>query len=139
MLYEYEKACKEAGCTEEQIAEIRRIFDADYKRLNRRNDAQVRNNIVTISVSAMLPEELGDGDYDIPDTVSVEEQILHEIELENLRKHMSKLPADDREFLYACFEDGVGCTKAGAARGLSKNQAHYKKKQLLEELRKKME
>ena len=37
MIYQYEKACEEAGMNEDAIAEIRRMFDADYKRLKRLN------------------------------------------------------------------------------------------------------
>ena len=36
MIKRYEDACVAAGLSEEQTAAIRRIFDADYKRLDRR-------------------------------------------------------------------------------------------------------
>ena len=37
MIYKYEMACKEAGMSEETIAEIHRMFDADKKKLKRLN------------------------------------------------------------------------------------------------------
>ena len=40
MIYKYEMACREAGLSEEKTAEIRRMFDAEYKKLKRRKKRQ---------------------------------------------------------------------------------------------------
>ena len=70
---------------------------------------------VTMSVSAMIGDFEGAeyGDFDIPDDTNLGEQILHEIELEELRKCLGELKADDRDFLLECFDIEVGCAKAG--------------------------
>ena len=138
MLYNYEIACKEAGCSEEKTAEIRRMFDAEYKRLNYEKVVQANNNVVIMSTAAMKSEDMPGGEFDIDADIDIEAEILHKIDLENLRMYMSELPVHDREFLFACFEDGVGCVKAGEKIGLNKNQAHYRKVQLIEWLRGKM-
>ena len=118
---------------------IRRIFDADYKRLDRRKKAQERNNVVIMSVTTMVADFEEVGDYEIPDdTYNPEVLILHEIELAELREHLAELDDEDRQFLMDCFDSQIGCAAAGEAIGLTKNQAHYKKVKLLEELRKKM-
>lgn len=144
MTKKYFMACVAAGLNDEEIKNIERVFDADYKKLKRRNKAQERMaeeyGYVTMSVSAMIGDFEGAeyGDFDIPDDTNIEEQILHEIELEELRKCLGELKADDRDFLLECFETEIGCAKAGERRGLTKNQAHYKKVKLLEKLREKM-
>ena len=139
MIKRYEDACVMAGLSEEQTAAIRRIFDADYKRLDRRKKAQERNNVVIMSVTTMVADFEEVGDYEIPDdTYNPEVLILHEIELAELREHLSELDDEDRQFLLDCFDSQIGCAAAGEAIGLTKNQAHYKKVKLLEELRKKM-
>ena len=86
MIKMYEAACKNAGLTEEQTAEIRRMFEADYKRLARRNKAQTRNNIVTVSVTVITAEYDELGDFEIQDNSNdLEELVLKEIELMELR------------------------------------------------------
>ena len=144
MTKNYFMACVAAGLNEEEIKEIERMLDADYKRLGRRTKAQERlaesYGVVTMSVSAMIGDSDMDsiGDFDIPADINIEEQILHEMELEELRKCLGELKADDKDFLLECFDSEIGCTKAGERRGLTKNQAHYKKCQLLEKLRERM-
>lgn len=98
-------ACVAAGLNDEEIKNIERVFDADYKKLKRRNKAQERMaeeyGYVTMSVSAMIGDFEGAeyGGFDIPDDTNIEVQILHEIELEELRKCPGELKADDRDFL----------------------------------------
>ena len=139
MIKMYEAACKNAGLTEEQTAEIRRMFDADYKRLARRNKAQTRNNIVTVSVTAITAEYDELGDFEIPDdSNNPEELVLKEIELMELRELLNEYSEEDKDFLLGCFDAEMGCAAAGEKLGLTKNQAHYKKTKMLEELRKKM-
>ena len=54
MIYKYEMACKEAGLSEEQTAEIRRFFDAEKKRLKRDKKAREEEGI---TFSYVVPSE----------------------------------------------------------------------------------
>ena len=60
MLFWYEKACQEAGMEEEKIRELRRGFDADYKRLKRENAEKDKIGYSVILLSA-LEEEYASG------------------------------------------------------------------------------
>lgn len=66
MIYKYEMACRDAGLPEKQIAEIRRMFDAEYKRLGRRKKAKEKNNISWISTTDMSGSE-SESDFELAD------------------------------------------------------------------------
>lgn len=79
MIYKYEMACREAGLPEEQIAEIRRMFDAEYKRLGRRKKAKETNNISWISTADMSGAD-SETEYELADeNTDVEGMVLHQL------------------------------------------------------------
>lgn len=106
MIYKYEKACKDAGMSEEQIDEIRRFFDAEKKRLKRRRKAHDKCGFVFLSVQEMIDQYRGWDieTFDIPDMATdVEAEIFHKMDLERLDMFLMELSDDDREFLLTCF------------------------------------
>ena len=141
MIYKYEMACKEAGLSEEQTAEIRRFFDAEKKRLKR--DKKTRE-VEGITFSYVTNSDGGNedaGDLDSRDIVDesfdLEEMIMQKILLEQLHKALLELSVDDREFLLA-VHDGFGAASRYAKQhGLSEMQVSRRKKKLIEKLRKK--
>ena len=140
MIYKYELACREAGLPEEQTAEIRRMFDAEYKRLGRRKKAKKKSNISWISTSDMSGSE-SEEDYELADeNTDVEEMVIHQLELEALRGYLEELTDDDRKFLLAMFEDVENANQRMAEKlGLTIGQVRYRKEKLLKMLRARFE
>ena len=140
MIYKYEMACREAGLPEEQIAEIRRMFDAEYKRLGRRKKAKETNNISWISTADMSGAD-SETEYELADeNTDVEGMVLHQMELEELQGYLDELTEDDRKFLLAMFEDVENANQRMAEKlGLTIGQVRYRKEKLLKMLRARFE
>jgi DNA-directed RNA polymerase specialized sigma subunit len=140
MIYKYEMACRDAGLPEKQIAEIRRMFDAEYKRLGRRKKAKEKNNISWISTTDMSGSE-SESDFELADeNTDVEGMVLHQMELEELQGYLDELTEDDRKFLLAMFEDVENANQRMAEKlGLTIGQVRYRKEKLLKMLRARFE
>ena len=96
MNYKYEMACKEAGMREEDIQALRREFDADYKRLSRENKRKDKLGFSSVSLSIITSD--GDGfDCEIADPrANIEEDFIHNWELQRLGELMAELdPVDE--------------------------------------------
>ena len=110
----YENACREAGLSEEQIREIRRVFSGDCTRQKTRNRAMQESGYFFVSVSdptAWEDREDGDEpsfeDYQIADEeTDVEETAIRHLQLEELDGALARLPKGDREFLLELFAPG---------------------------------
>ena len=136
MNYKYEMACKEAGMREEDIQALRREFDADYKRLSRENKGKDKLGFSSVALSIITSD--GDGfDCEIADPrANIEEDFIHNWELQRLGELMSELDPVDKEFLYDCFSGEKDLEKRICEKyGLQRNQMQYKRKKLLEQLR----
>lgn len=48
MIYQYEKACREAGMTEEEIHEIYNMFNTEYQRMYRQKKAAEKSDYVLL-------------------------------------------------------------------------------------------
>lgn len=141
MIYKYEMACKEAGLSEEQTAEIRRFFDAEKKRMKRDKEAREEAGITFSYIQSADQNYDGDSDMDELDFLDVnydlEEIILHKILLEKLREALKELSVDDREFLLAVYDGFGAASRYAKQHGLSEMQVSRRKKDLIEQLRKK--
>ena len=139
MIYEYELACKEAGLSEEKIKEIRRMFDAEKKRLKRRKEAKERYGWGYISIDGMtFKTERDQGTLDIPDpNTNVEQEVMEQCEMEQLRELLNALATEDKRFLMDYYQCKYGEKMAVAEKyGMTIQQANYRKNKLLERLRK---
>ena len=130
MRIEYERACVEAGMSEEKIKEIRKIFDADYKRLKRQNEAMKREGLDFLSLE-LLMDPAGDATaYNFIDPeADVEEEVMHRLDLEHLREVLSRISVKDREFIMDCFNTELGARqtiveKYGMTLGAIKQKKH---------------
>ena len=140
VIYKYELACKEAGLSEEQTAEIRRFFDAEQKHLKRdkkaREDAGITFSYIVTSedeseeAGDLDSREIADENYDLEDIG------MHNLLLEQLHKILQELSVDDREFLLAVFGERGSAVRYAKSHGMSEVQVTRKKKELLEDLRK---
>ena len=141
MILEYEKACKEAGLSEEQTKEIRKFFDAEVKKLNRRKTARDHNSVSVFSFEDLKNEQLMDGEEpDFEDTgMNVEELAMKQLLLEKLRDLLQEMPEGDCQFLMDMFNHGSrGEAYIAKTYGWTRSKVRYKKKSLLGDLRKKM-
>ena len=141
MIIKYEIACREAGLSEEQTAEIRKFFDAEKKKLNRRKETRKENGIYYLSIEGMQ-ECTGYEDletYDIADpNVDVEEMAMHTWELDRLSQLLDELSKDDRDFLLACFADERGSECELARRmGITRDAVRWRKEKLVKILKEK--
>lgn len=138
MIVFYERACKEAGLSEEEIAKIRRVFDSEAKRNKRDREAKEKEGIVITHLEAYRDSEGEEIALPVYQE-SVEETILKEMELQALRECLSELPEDDRKFLFAIFSGERGAlAKIEKETGIPHNSLIYRKEKLLKTLRKKM-
>ena len=144
MIYKYEMACKEAGLSEEQTAEIRRFFDAEKKRLKRDKKAREEEGITFSYVVTSEEESEEAGDLDsreiVDENYNLEEIVLHNLMLEQLHNALQELSADDREFLLSLYADDCDSV-ASLARtlGVPRTTLIYRKEQLLKRLKKMIE
>ena len=141
MIYKYEMACKEAGLSEEQTAEIRRFFDAEKKRMKRDKEAREEAGITFSYIQSADQNYDGDSDMDeldfLDENYDLEEIILHKILLEQLREALKELSVDDRECLLAVYDGFGAASRYAKQHGLSEMQVSRRKKDLIEQLRKK--
>lgn len=141
MIIKYEIACREAGLSEEQTAEIRKYFDAEKKKLNRRRETRRENGVYYLSIEGMQERaEYDEQDtYDIPDlNTDVEEMAMHTWELERLNQLLDELSKDDKEFLLACFAEERGSECELARRmGVSRDTVRWRKEKLVKMLKEK--
>ena len=141
MIYKYEMACKEAGLSEEQTAKIRRFFDAEKKRMKRDKEAREEAGITFSYIQSADQNYDGDSDMDeldfLDENYDLEEIILHKILLEQLREALKELSVDDREFLLAVYDGFGAASRYAKHHGLSEMQVSRRKKDLIEQLRKK--
>ncbi len=54
MRIEYERACRQAGLSEEKIREIRKVFDTDYKQMKREQKARIDAGFVNYSLEWLM-------------------------------------------------------------------------------------
>lgn len=140
MIYRYELACRESGLSEERIAQIRQVFDNDQKKLKRMNEQIAKNNVILVfSADSGLAAENGEAcDLQIEDpNVNVEEQCIHNLDLELLGVALQPLDEDDREFLMECFNGEYDCIKRLAEKyGVTKKSIICRREKLVNRLRK---
>lgn len=141
MIIKYEIACREAGLSEEKTAEIRKFFDAEKKKLNRRRETRKENGIYYLSIEGMQEcTDYEDQDtYDIADlNTDVEATAIHSWNLERLNQLLDELPENDKEFLLACFAEERGSECELARRmGVSRDAVRWRKEKLVKILKEK--
>ena len=116
MIYEYELACKEAGLSEEKIKEIRRMFDAEKKRLKRRKVAHDKSNLGFFSVEE-LAVGCGDGidAIELPDpNIDIEMDYIRKCDMDYLQKLLNEMNPKDKEFILDCYSSKRGAESLAA-------------------------
>lgn len=141
MLYKYEIACKNAGLNQEQINEIRKVFDVDRRRLKRENVKMEQENIRYGSVDDIDDSFDGMEKRDIEDPrFNIELDYIKKWEMEQLQRFLTELTEEEREFLLVCFEESVMSDSRIADRlGLPRATVYNRRKRLLKKLRNRFE
>ena len=137
MRIEYERACKEAGVPEETVKAIRRIFDADKKRMKWEKKTRKETGFVYYSIELLKNPEDGCY-YDLPDPeMDLDEIIIHKLDLERLSVILDMLPETEKQFILDCFDADYGSYKEIAKKyGMSVGTVQQKKRRVVERIRK---
>ena len=77
------------------------------------------------------------GTYEIADpSVNVEEELIHQLDLEKLRKVLAELDPEDREFILEYFEgENKFLNRMAEKYGLTRNQVIGRKRRILKKLK----
>lgn len=139
----YEIACRKAGLSEEKTAEIRRFFDAEKKKLNRRKEAKTKSGFAYLSMEG-LTEYLSDTDmesFDIPDVnTDVEAEAILSAEISRLREYLEEFSEEDRVFLMECFSGEYDAISRISERtGISRTTLSSRKSRLIKRLKAKFQ
>lgn len=139
----YEIACRKAGLSEEKTAEIRRFFDAEKKKLNRRKEAKTKSGFAYLSMEG-LTEYLSDTDmesFDIPDVnTDVEAEAILSAEISRLREYLEEFSEEDRVFLLECFSGEYDAISRISERtGISRTTLSSRKSRLIKRLKAKFQ
>lgn len=138
MIYKYEIACKEAGLTEEKIAEIRKFFDGEKKKLKRSIQYRAEEGIVFNSLTVMAEEYGGDEDNSLDAGFDLEETVIHAMELQRLNICLNELSVDDREFIYEVFSEERGAiARISRETGIPRSTLVDRKERILRTLKEK--
>ena len=139
----YEIACRKAGLSEENTAEIRKFFDAEKKKLSRRKEAKAKSGFVFLSMEGMQ-EYYTDSDmetFDVPDfETDVEAEAIHSAEIALLRKYLEEFSEEDRVFLLECFSgDYDAISRISERTGIARTTLSSRKSRLLKRLQEKFQ
>ena len=139
----YEIACRKAGLSEEKTAEIRRFFDAEKKKLNRRKEAKTKSGFAYLSMEG-LTEYLSDTDmesFDIPDVnTDVEAEAILSAEISRLREYLEEFSEEDRVFLLECFSgEHDAISRISERTGISRTTLSSRKSRLIKRLKAKFQ
>lgn len=128
---------KKDGVTDEKIREYKRFLDREKKRCKRDRKAKQVAGIVFNSLDALTGDDV-EHEYEIPDpSQDVLKQIVHNDDLELLRKCLKNLSPDERHLLDVYFgaEDEVAAQAANVL-GMPVSTFKDRKKRILKKLRK---
>lgn len=138
MIYKYEMACKEAGLTEKQIAEIRKFFDGEKKKLKRSVKFREEEGIVFNSLTALADEYDGDEENGLDAGFNLEETVIHAMDLQKLNMCLNELSVDDREFIYEVFSEEWGViARISRETGIPRSTLVDRKERILKTLKEK--
>ena len=122
---------------EETVKAIRRIFDADKKRMKWEKKTRKETGFVYYSIELLKNPEDGCY-YDLPDPeMDLDEIIIHKLDLERLSVILDMLPETEKQFILDCFDADYGSYKEIAKKyGMSVDTVQQKKRRVVERIRK---
>ena len=133
MIKKYEDACRKAGLSEEQTTAIRKVFKQDLDRLWYEKKKMEKYRVFTFSCSEA--SEDGKMLFELDAGISLEDDYIHELELQRLHDALSLLEEDDRELLYAFFDKDTVFTDFARKTGENRSKLLRRKNKLVKKLR----
>lgn len=137
MLWKYELACKAEGLSDEEIRKIRKIFRDDQERLRYEKQTRKELGITIISLSSLVNEDSRSEVIEPADpNVDVENEVMHQIEIDMIRDCLSQMKTEDADFLRELYAGRHGVETAMAKKyNLTRYEFRKKHKQLLSQLK----
>lgn len=121
----------------EKYRDMERFFDRQKKIMKRDRRRRKRAGITFVPMSQLV--DLKGNPLDFASDEAAEENILHEIELEDLRDCLNELPVEDKELLLRVYDGKYGeMAKIARELGVSYNDLNYRVKKLIKKLREMM-
>ena len=137
MNWEYELACREAGMSEEEIRNTRKIFDADRKALKRENELIEQQKIIVFSIDANRDKY--NEALNVPDKeCNVEEEAIYAVELERLMECLDRLTDEEREVILALYDPTIKYEQYARDRGVPQSTLRRRAERIFQRLKKMM-
>ena len=137
MYWNYELACREANMCEEEIRNIRKIFDNDRKALKKENALIEQKEIIVFSLDANRDKY--NEVLNVPDEeCNVEETVIHALELERLMKYLDSLTDDEREVILALYDPSISFEQYSRERGIPQSTLRDRAEKTFQKLKKLM-
>ena len=137
MKWEYELACREANMSEEEIRNIRNIFDADRKTLKRENELIEQKKIIVFSMDANREKQ--EEALNVPDKeCNVEEEAIYAVELERLMECLDRLTDEEREVVLALYDPMIKFEQFARYRVIPQSSLRRRAERIFQKLKKMM-
>lgn len=137
MKYKYHKALLAEGFDKESemYREIQKVFDNEAKKFAYDRGLREEMGITFNRLSMFIGEDADSNDCFSSDE-DVEEMILHEIELDELRECLNRLHQDDKDLLLAYYGGAHGdVAKLARERGIRSKRLYKRIPRLIRKLR----
>ena len=130
----YEAACREAGLSEEAIQQIRRVFERDKEKMKYEREQVEKYGYYPFYFCEN--EESRKLVYELVDNrPTIEENYIHQYELERLQIELKNLSQEDRDLLLAFYDQEVTFTDYVKSVGGNRSKLLRRKEKLLKKLR----
>lgn len=111
-----------------------------YQKYKREHDHSKRlqkyeNEVYVFSLDAMAAEDINGYDVIADMSVNVEQEALHNIMLENLRKARERLSSDEQLLLTLLYDEGKTMVEAGKRMGVSQQAISKKHNKIIAKLK----
>ncbi len=133
MKKKYVDACRKAGLSEEQIIAIEKVFKHDLDRLWYEKKKMEKYGVFNFNCSEA--SEDGKMQFEFDAGISLEDDYIHEYELQRLHEALSLLEEDDRELLYAFFDRDTVFAEYARKTGEHRSKLLRRKDKLVKQLR----
>ncbi len=138
MIKKYEDACKKAGLSEEQIKKIANVFEQDKSKLRYENSILKKKGYELFGLCEEKTNEI-DLRFCVEDPgPSLDDLMIHKMELEHLRIELGLLSEEDRELLLVCFDPNISLREYSRKTGIDRYKILRRKEKLIKNLRQAM-
>ena len=138
MIWNYEKACKEAGMEVEKVKELRRFFDMEKKKLKRENKVLEEKHVEYSLLSELEENGFRKAGLVEDRTVNVEEEAIRSFEISLLGNCFSILTAEERQLIVWHYYDEMSFRVIAKRFGITLSAVQNRHEKILKKLRREM-